>query len=147
FDAGDQVSRLRRRFAAAPRRSGGRRREQRFERAERALARAAVREQAVREIEAEPDAIEAERELLDIEVPAQLALVDRLVRDPRDAIEPGLLLVDEVVAEFAGPIVELDRCTEQRTAAVALILGGPVEPRYEQAPQSRRAGRLAQRGQ
>src|SRR5262249_25310001 len=90
---------------------------------------------------------QAERELLDVEIRAQLALVDRFARDPRDAVEPCLLLLDEVVAKLAGSIVELDRCAEQRTAAVALIFGGPIEPRAEQTAQSPGAARLAQRGQ
>src|SRR5881394_3223107 len=148
FDGLDQVSRLPSRGTIAPlARSGGCQREQGLERTHRAGSRAPVTEKAVREIEAEADAVELKRELLDVEVRAQLALVDRLLRAARDAVEPGLLFVDEVVAELAGPIVELDRRAEQRAAAVALLLRGPIEPRAEQPPQAERAGRLAQRGQ
>src|SRR6478736_7711858 len=73
-----------------------RRREQKLERAQRAFARSALGEQAMCEVEAETDAVELERELTDVEVRAQLSLLDRLLRDPRDAVEPGLLLFDEI---------------------------------------------------
>ncbi len=82
----------------------------------------------------------------DVEIGAQLALVDRLARDPRDAVEPGLLLLDEVVAQLAGPVVELDRRAEQRAAAVALLFGGPFEPRVEQPRKRARPVGFAQRG-
>src|SRR5262249_15913858 len=70
-----------------------------------------------------------------------------LARDPGDAVEPSFLLLDEIVAQLAGPIVELDRCAEQRATPVALLLRRPVEPCPEQAPESCGARRLAQRWQ
>src|SRR6478735_12161758 len=76
-----------------------RRREQKLERAQRAFARSAIGEQAMCEVEAETDAVELERELTDVEVRPQLAFFDRLLRDAGDAVEPGFLLLDEVVAE------------------------------------------------
>src|SRR5215831_5634299 len=100
----------------------------------------------MREVEAEADAVELECELADVEIGAQLALVDGLLCDPRDAVEPRLLLLDEIVAQLAGPVVELDRRAEQRAPAVALLLRRPVEPGDEERSQTREPGAFAQRG-
>ena len=59
------------------RRSGGRGRDQRFERAFRALPARLV-EQSVSEVEAEADVVELERELLDVEVGTEVLFRDRL---------------------------------------------------------------------
>src|SRR5262245_53714586 len=71
-------------FDRNAKRSGALRRrrcEQKLECAQRAVARSAIREQAMREVEPETDAVELERELTDVEVRAQLAFFDRLLRD------------------------------------------------------------------
>src|SRR5882672_7349653 len=110
--------------------SAGRGRDQRFERGRRAPPRVRVREQTMGEVEPEAEVVELERELLDVEVGPKLALLDRLRRDPSDAVEPRLLLLDEVLAQVARPIIELDRRAEQRAAAVpGFIPGAPLEPR------------------
>src|ERR1043165_2528510 len=57
-----------------------RRREQKLERAQRAVARCAIGEQAMCKVEAETDAVELERELTDVEARAQLAFFDQIGR-------------------------------------------------------------------
>src|SRR5690606_26349580 len=111
-----------------------------------ACSGARIVQQTVCAVERERGAVELERELLRIEIGAQIAFPHGALGGACDAVEPGALPRDEVIAQISGLVVELDRGAEQRAPAGERIARGPGQPVLEQGLQAGEAARFAQRG-
>src|SRR4029453_2991815 len=63
----------------------------------------------------EHGAVEVERELLGVEVGAELAFPDARARRIRDPVQPVLLRLDDEIARRTGPVIELHGRRNERT--------------------------------
>jgi hypothetical protein len=95
------------------------------------------------EMGAEHDAVDLERDLVGIDIGAEVAFLDRDARGLGQLVDPVFLRADQRVVWRARPIVELCGRPDEETATRA---GSPTEPILEQRTQARLATRLAQGG-
>ncbi len=68
-----------------------------------------VGQQAAREVEAETDTVKLGRELSRVESLTKVSLGNGFLAHPADTIEPDFLVANEKLAQFTGPVSELNR--------------------------------------
>src|SRR5258708_5339512 len=110
----------------------------------RAPLRLRIAQQPPRVVEAEHDAVELERELLDVESAAQVALGDRDARRLCQGREQLFLEPDQHFADRTFAVVQLGGGGHHQAAAGQLGCGGPAHPVLEERAQARQPARLAE---
>src|SRR5262245_19323423 len=95
----------------------------------------------MKRMHAEHEAVDLERDLLGIDVVAEVALADRDAYGLGELVEPVFEGAHERVARRTRPIIELGARTDEETPTWAL---SPLHPAIEQRAQARFAARMPQ---
>src|SRR5215472_2622294 len=84
---------------------------------------------------AEHDRVEVVCELLRVDVPSELTETDPSVEDGRYELQEVALSLDELPADWPGPVIELDGRRDEEAAARRLLRSRPIEPAAEETAE------------